>query len=253
MEENFKNKLGFWCFVIIVLFLLIGGYFFMNYALNDHKSQNNKKGTEVSYKIDKKKDYIYFENEKVVSEKAEIIYKDIIINLKGQEVLTETLNKTNAIYQENIQYLKDITLLDESLIKYNNDDLYALTYRKYDVYEYDNYVSLLVNDYNYSCFDLTTFNKVKGYVFNTDNGKELSEKELFALYDTNMESIKNKIREELTKDQTVNDEGIEVIKIDETINNLDNYGLYINEFGRLYISYLVKTNEVDYNKSMEVK
>ena len=43
----------------------------------------------------------------------------------------------------------------------------------------------------------------------------------------------------------------ELIKIDDTIDNL-NYSLYINDYGRLYVSFLVKTTKVDYNEVMEV-
>ena len=35
-------------------------------------------------------------------------------------------------------------------------------------------------------------------------------------------------------------------------NDFNNYSLYINDYGKLYISYLVKTTQVDYNEVMEV-
>jgi len=65
-----------------------------------------------------------------------------------------------------------------------------------------------------------------------------------------MNHIINKIRENLIGNQQVVEE-VELIKIDETIDDL-NYSLYINEYGRLYISFLVKTTQVDYNEVMEV-
>lgn len=250
MEENLKNKLGVWAFVIIIMILAIGGYFFTNYILQEPTEKETNQKEKVNYKIDKDKDYIYFTNEEVISEGAEIYYKDVVINLSTQTVLTEALEKENKIYKNNIKYITETNLMSNELINYNNDNLYALTFREYKIYEFDNYVSLIINDYNYSCFDLITFNKSKSYVFNTETGELLTEDDILKIYNTNIELIKEKIKTNLLEKQSVVD-NVEVINIDETITNLS-YGLYINEYGILYVSYLVKTTQVDYNEIMEV-
>ena len=254
MEENFKNKLGFWMFFVIVLFLAIGGYFFTDYILNvkEEVSKNNKKEEKINYKIDEEKNYIYFQNEKSIIDEddVEVYYKDVIINIKGQENITEILENENKKYQGNIKYLSDMELLSEDIITYNYNNIYALTFREYKVYEYNDYVSLVIDNHNYSCFDLNSFASTKSYVFDISEGKLLTNEDVLNLYDVNMNHIINKIKEKLTNDQQVVDE-VELIKIDETINDL-NYSLYINEYGRLYISFLVKTTQVDYNEIMEV-
>ena len=254
MEENFKNKLGFWMFFVIVLFLAVGGYFFTDYILNvkEEVSKNNKKEEKINYKIDEEKDYIYFQNEKSIIDEddVEVYYKDVIINIKGQENITEILENENKKYQGNIKYLSDMELLSEDIITYNYNNIYALTFREYKVYEYNDYVSLVIDNHNYSCFDLNSFASTKSYVFDISEGKLLTNEDVLNLYDVNMNHIINKIKEKLTNDQQVVDE-VELIKIDETINDL-NYSLYINEYGRLYISFLVKTTQVDYNEIMEV-
>lgn len=254
MEENFKNKLGFWMFFIIVVFLAIGGYFFTDYILNvkEEVSKNNKKEEKINYKIDEEKNYIYFQNEKSIIDEddVEVYYKDVIINIKGQENITEILENENKKYQGNIKYLSDMELLSEDIITYNYNNIYALTFREYKVYEYNDYVSLVIDNHNYSCFDLNSFASTKSYVFDISEGKLLTNEDVLNLYDVNMNHIINKIKEKLTNDQQVVDE-VELIKIDETINDL-NYSLYINEYGRLYISFLVKTTQVDYNEIMEV-
>lgn len=254
MEENFKNKLGFWMFFVIVLFLAIGGYFFTDYILNvkEEVSKNNKKEEKINYKIDEEKDYVYFQNEKSIIDEddVEVYYKDVIINIKGQENITEILENENKKYQGNIKYLSDMELLSEDIITYNYNNIYALTFREYKVYEYNDYVSLVIDNHNYSCFDLNSFASTKSYVFDISEGKLLTNEDVLNLYDVNMNHIINKIKEKLTNDQQVVDE-VELIKIDETINDL-NYSLYINEYGRLYISFLVKTTQVDYNEIMEV-
>lgn len=252
MEENFKNKLGFFTFFFVVLFLLVGGYFLTDYLLKESstKDNDNKNEKVQDHRINKEEDYIYFINQETISEGAEIYYRDVVINLDSQEHLTEALEKENKIFKNNIKYLKDVELLSEELINFNFDNLYALTFRNYKVYEYDNYVSLVIEDYNYSCFDLNTFISTKSYIFDIEDASLLTKEEILDLYDTSMDTIKEKIRTYLLSTQKVVDE-VELIKIDDTINNL-NYSLYINEYGRLYISFLVKTTQVDYNEIMEV-
>jgi len=224
----------------------------MQYALNDSSGTKKEEPKEVtSYKIDKDKDYIYYINEEVISEKAEIFYKDVVINLNTQEVLTKTLEKENKVYKSTILYIKDKPSLNKDLIVYNKDGLYALNFREYKTYEFEEYVSLVINDYNYTCFDDTTFDKTKSYVFNVNNGSLMTEDEILKMYNQTLDNIKEDIRIYLETEQTTVDE-VELIKIYETLENFTNYSLYINDYGKLYISYLVKTSQVDYNEIMEV-
>ena len=257
MEENLKNKYGFWVFFIIVFLLGVGGYFFTDYVINmdDKKTGDVSNNKEIiDYRIDKEKEYIYFTNEEVISDsdEAEIYYKDVVINLSTQEGLTNQLKKENEIYKNNIKYLDDGEYLSEELITYNFNNLYSLTFREYDTYQYNDYVSLVINEHNYSCFDLITFIETKSYIFNIKNGKLMEEKEILSLYNTTIEKIKENIKIHLEEEQEIVDE-VELIKIEDTINNLDGkYSLYIDNYGNLYISFLVKTTQVDYNEIMEV-
>ena len=253
MEDSFKNKFGFITFILIVLALGIGGYFYMQYTIDDMKDSKKAKEEEaVDYKIDKDKDYIYYEDEETISEEGEIYYKNVVINLNTQEVLNETLKKENKIYKDNIRYRSNVEIPTSEIINYDYDDLYSLTFREYKNYEYENYVSLIANDYNFSCFDDITFKDTKGYVFDTKTGKSLTEEEILNIYKLSMEEVKEVMRTYLLNKQSKVD-GIEVIKVEETINELDNYSLYINDYGHLCITYLVKTTQVDYNEDMEVK
>ncbi len=251
MKETFKSKLGFAMFFLLIIFLIVGGFFFMKYELRKDKEPPKTKEEKKNHKIDKNKDYIYFENEETISEEAEIYYKDVIINLNTQTVLNETLAKENKIYKNNILRISDVTIPFNEVIKYNYDNIYSLTFRLYETYEFGKYISLVIKDYDYSCFTSVNFNKVKAYVFNVNNGKLLSENDLLNMYGINMDTVKERIKEYLLSKQT-KENGIEVIKIDETINDMNNYSLYINEFGKLAISYLVKTTQTDYNEVMEV-
>ena len=250
MEENLKSKLGFLVFTLIVLFIGIGGFFFTRYELNNQKDKKNET-KNIDYHIDKDQKYIYYKNLSVISEDAEIEYQDVVINIKGQEALTKSLQDENEIYKTNIKYISKENVTEE-VIKYNNDDLYSLNFRVYSDYEYGDYVSLVVKDYDYSCFDFITFNKTKSYIFNTKTGEVLKEADILDKYNLNMDTLKEKMRTFLMGEQRKENE-VDVIQIDATINDLKNYSLYINNYGSLYISFLVKTIDGSYNVDMEVK
>jgi hypothetical protein len=247
MENNLKSKFGFALFFIIVFTLLIGGYFFTNSIIKEGKKKvdTKKEGKEINYKIDEDKDYIYFINEETISEGAELYYKDVVINLNTQDVLNESLQKENNIYKSNVKHISEMNVL-KNIITYNFDDIYALTFRDYEKLEFGKYISLVIKDYNYSCFDGVTFNKSKAYVFNTENGKLLSSEDLLKMYNTNIDTIKERIKEDLNKKQSVVD-GKQLIKIDETIEDINTTGLYINAYGKLMLSYIAKTSQIDYN------
>lgn len=251
MENRLRNKLGFIMFFFVVFALLIGGFIYTNYTINEKKYESRKKKLEtVDYRIDKKKDYIYYINEEELSSDAEIDYKDVVINLESAKVINEALEKENKMYKENIKYISDQPDLTEEIIKYNNNNIFQMTFRDYKNYEFGKYISLVINEYNYSCYSDVTFNKSITYVFNKDENKLLSDDDLLNMYSTNIDKIKDKVREYLSSKQSVIDE-VEVIKIDETIDNLE-YSLYINEYGKLCVSLLVKTTQVDYNEIVEV-
>ena len=250
MEENLKSKLGFLVFTLIVLFIGIGGFFFTRYELNNQEDKKNET-KNIDYHIDKNQKYIYYKNLSVISEDAEIEYQDVVINIKGQEALTKSLQDENEIYKTNIKYISKENVTEE-VIKYNNDGLYSLNFRVYSDYEYGDYVSLVVKDYDYSCFDFITFNKTKSYIFNTKTGEVLKEADILDKYNLNMDTLKEQMRTFLMGEQRKENE-VDVIQIDATINDLKNYSLYINNYGSLCISFLVKTIDGSYNVDMEVK
>ena len=235
MEDNLKSKLGFIIFLIIIIALIGGGQYYLYYIKNSNNKVSNNVKEKKNIKIDNSKEYFYFINEDTISDAAEIYYKDVVINLNTQLDLTKTLEHENEVYKENVKYiskeLENGNLISKDIVNYDNDDLFSV-----------------INDFNYSCLDFITFNKTKAYVFDISNGKLLTEDDLFDKFNVNMAEIKKAIKNHLTSIQ--NEEG--TIKIDETVNDLSNYALYINNYNKLCISYLVKTNEVDYNEDMEV-
>jgi len=256
MIESKNNIIGSILFVILVLFLGIGGFFFTKHVTKDDDTTINKveesKITE-EHKIDKEKDYIYFTDEKFISMEPDITYKDVVINLKTAETINRTLkNELNEI-RNSVKYIKDNKLDPTREIMYE-DEIYSASERNYENFEYKEYVSLLVKDYDFNCYDGSLLKKISSYVFNVSTGKLLLTNDLMDMYHINMDEVKISIREKLEKDQIIEEE-LELIKIDETINGLDNqanYALYIDKYGDLNISYIVKTNQVDYNENMKL-
>ena len=83
--DNTKNKIGVIFLIIVLLLFIVGGYFFMEYMLKTpDKIKNARKDQEITdIRINKKKDYIYFENTTEIIN--DIFKQDVIFNIKGLE------------------------------------------------------------------------------------------------------------------------------------------------------------------------
>lgn len=248
MKKERSGKIGFVLFLLFIIALLVGGQYLYNYVTNKDTNDYKTKGENEDYRIDKTKDYFYFINESVISESAEIYYKDVVVNIKGSEHITEILNKENAIYKSNIKYISDQDVLSDELINYNSDNIYMVNYREYKTYKYNNYVSLVVLDYLYDCFDQSTIKDSKSYVFDINTGKLLTNEELYSLFNTNEENIKKEIREEvISKDSNSSEE------ILNKISNLELNSLYVDDIGKLKAEYLVIYSEINYNETNQTE
>ena len=246
--KNKGSKIGAVLFILFIICLIASGQYL--YYMTIHKDDKDitvSKNTD--YRIDSSKDYFYYTNESVISESAEIYYKDIVINIKGYDHIAESLNEQNASYMSNIKYIKDMNLMSNEIVNYDNDGIYMVTYREYKTYKYDKYASLLIEDYIYDCFDQSGIKGYKGYIFDISTGKLLTDEEVLSKYNTSMDSVLEKIREKLNSKQEIVDNE-ELIKIDDTINNFNDYAFYIDDTGILNLSYIVKTTKTDYNDSM---
>lgn len=248
--KNKSSKFGVLIYLLFVL-VLVASLQYVYYMIIHKDDDKIKVSKNTDYRIDKSKDYFYYKNESVISESAEIYYKDLVINIKGYEHIADSLNEQNASYMSNIKYIKDMNLMSNEIVNYDNDGIYMVTYREYKTYKYNEYQSLVIEDYIYDCFDQSGIKGYKGYIFNTKEGKLLTDDEVLKIYNTNMDNVKEKIREKLNSKQEIVDE-VELIKIDDTVNNFKDYAFYIDDTGILYLSYLVKTTKTDYNDSIVI-
>ena len=243
MNSEEKNLSGIILFIIIILVIGIGGFFLITHKNNNKQENNNTE--EKSIKIDENKSYIYFTNEIILSEHNELVYKDININMNSndaKELQTTLNNQMNAI-KNNVIKIEDANVnIDKSLVE---DGIYEAEMIDYIVNESNKYVSLTVHNYIYRALDDENENstsKFNYYVFDIKTGKLLENKDILVKENITDQEIRSKIRNYLKDDDSVD--------IDATLNT--NYYLTITKNGKIVINTLVKTNNNDYNVSIEM-
>lgn len=257
--DNTKNIVGLIFFIIIILLFTIGGYFFMNYMLDDFSKESNDNNgiTELKeIRIDTTKDYIYYENTEDILPEEHIEKQDVIINIKGFESINEELASELVSYEEEQVSLDDVTL-EEGTVCSNEANLYSFPYREYEDTTFGNYISLVINDFTYNCTTGNRIENIKGYVIDKNTGDVYTPTELLEKFGVTEDEILTQIRERLNDTQVLN-EGSEVIDIDGTINDIENgeYGivksLSVSKTGELVINFIVKSNLINYNDSIEL-
>ena len=257
MEERNKAIIGCILFIIIVLTIGIGGYIYA-FRNDNHKTEKElQEKTITDNKKESKKDLIYFENERKLSEELGINYKDVIINLNNSQAtaINNQIKSENDELYNSVKKISETTNDTGNTILYDTDDIYSATIRDYQVYKKDNYISIVISDTSYDCFKgVHDSLNVKSYVFDVSANERLSNIDILNKYNTSLSTVKEKIKNKLEKNQSSNPENGS-IKIDETIENLsndDSYGLYIDESGDLIIKYIVKSDNLNYNETMVI-
>jgi hypothetical protein len=252
MEEKNKAIIGCILFLLFILIIGVGGYIY-TFKNDNHKTVNNKENTLANvYKKDATKDYIYYEDENIISEELNLIYKNPVINLDNSQAdaIYNELAKENENYANNVKKISQTTNDTGQEIAYNTDDIYSATIREYEDYEYASYVSLVVSDSLYDCFKgVYDYTSIKSYIFDTFKNQRVSNIDILSNYDITLADVKEQIKERLENEIT--DEN--TINIDETIENLSNdnsYGLYIDNDGSLGIIFIVKSEQMNYNETM---
>ena len=194
----------------------------MEYMLKTpDKTKSTRKDQEITdIRINKKKDYIYFENTTEIIN--DIFKQDVIFNIKGLENYNNTLHN----------------LLNHFIISYY-------------------YKSLIIKDYDYNCVNSSIPKNVKSYVIDIKNGNIISNDELLKKYNVSEESIIEQVKKRL-EDTQILDEEVQIIDIDGTLNEVKsgtygiNKALSVSKNGKLMINFIVKSNKINYNDSIEL-
>ena len=257
--DNTKNVAGLIMFIIILLLFTVGGYFFMNYMLNDFSKENNETEgiTELrEIRIDSTKDYIYYENTEDILHEEHIAKEDVVINIKGFENINATLAQELDSYDSEKISIDEATIPEGSTCV-NEANLYSFPYREYQDNVFVDYISLVINDFSYNCVNGSRIENIKGYVIDKNTGEIIPEEQLLVDFGVTEDDIINTIRKRLSDTQVL-DEGIQVIDIDGTIADIQNgeYGvvksLSISKTGKLVINFIVKSNRINYNDNVEL-
>ena len=236
-----KNGWKFIVFAIIVLIIIVGGFFLMQKSFpkeNTTKVANKTSKKAKDIRIDKNKDYIYFENSETIAHDLDIEYKDVIFNFKNYESIQKQLNDETKEY-------KDALVIDEELEEADFDNVVKATYKTYEYYLYDNYISLVVNYYHFDREDLISYLDSDTYVFDKETGNRYTEDELLAKFNLTKEEVINKITNHITDQNLLTDEELDA---DASIEAIDDYAIFVDRSGRLSISIVVKNDQKDYNE-----
>lgn len=265
MDELDRGKFGFVLFFVLVFGLILGGYFLMHYIETKEDDKDPDKVAEKqkdAMKIDKEKAYVYFRNENALSVELEIIYEDVVINLDSDDAkeVAAALNAETALLAKEVTYLDDVPEEERGELLYDVDNIYTAVVRNYEIYEYKNYVSLVVTDSTYNATGKSGEKTPKAYVFDITTGKLLATNELLSMYQKTTEDViaTVKQRSEETQQTVTTEEGTEekLILIEETANNIkynETACLYIDRFGALQLNYIVKTTQNNYNEIVDIK
>lgn len=232
-----KSKVGFILFIIFVIIFVIGGYFLTTYFIDSNihikYDKEIKEIEKEDFRIDKTKDYIYFEDRNYPISNLYMKYQNIFINISNYKYLEEELNNSEKKLAEQIVYVSEGIEINEGA-PINQENIFSLKYREYETIEYKEYLSLISFDFKYDINNLITPLSFEIYTFNKENNKLVSEEDLLNKFNISINTVTDKVKETVEAKAYVDDK----INVDETMNNLD-YVLYINKVGELEIMYLL--------------
>ena len=254
MSQNNNGKVIL--FIVFMLFIIIGGYFFTDHLVNkkvvSEKVEEKKPNIPIDLRIDKEKDYVYYDDDKMLIQNEEIGFQNIYINLNGQENLTSELRKENETLLSSIKYAKDVALDENKTYATNSEGIYSLNYREYEDNLFKDYLSINIMDYYYDIATGISPINLKSYVINKSKSIVISEDELLEIFNINWDQIKDAVKKRINDTQILTEgEGV-IINIDETMNGLDKHSLTVSKNGKLKITFVVISNKNNYNDSIEI-
>ena len=252
--DDTKNKIGVIILGIILLIFIFGGYFLKNYLVDSfkEKSHNTTKEKVEDIRINKEKDYIYFENAKELIE--DIYEQDVVINVKGFENINNTLHDELVSLRNDTLTMNDVDVTKDAVCENN---LVKFSYRDYQNTEFGDYSSVVIKTYSYTCPDNNLPKALKSININKKTGKEITNEELLTEFNVTEDAIIEAIRKRLNDTQVL-DEDVQVIDIDGTIESVKNgaynveKALSVSKNGKLMINFIVKSNKINYNDYIEI-
>ncbi len=248
--DTFKNKAAFIMFVVILLIFIVGGYFGMNYFINMEDSENDIEQNiveSVDYRIDKTKDYIYLTDTDIIVSGMNITFAKININLSSAKDLEERINNEVNSFSSTVVKSDTVEIPEETVTFPNPEGVYSVSYKDYEIIEFDSYITLIDKNFDYNIINYSTATGLEVNIFDKNTGNLVNESEILNLKGNTLENVKEAVKSKLN---TLNIDGAG-INIDETINNFD-YGVYLNKIGDLEVIYLVKSTNQNYYDTLVI-
>ena len=254
-----RNTFGAMLLGIIILLFIIGGFILMNSRTsNNDVDINNKDDNVTDLRIDLTKDYVYYENTEEFLEEAEIHKEDVILNFKTLTELNTSLhNELEAMYS-NIVNISDANIPNSVEYENNSKGIYSVLYREYVDQKFDNLQSLVILDYKYNVVDGSIIDNIKSYIVNINTGELVDSDTLLNTFNITDEAIIDAVTKRLNDTQVL-DGDIQVIDINGTIDSIKNSdynsgikALSISKNGKLMLNFIVKSNKINYNDSVEI-
>lgn len=253
MENKTRNIIMSLLFLAFVIALVIGGYVYVkDLSSKEDKKLPSKNNAEIiDYRIDKEKEYIYFENEEIISIDPELTYSDVVLNVEGADIINSSLKTEMDSMRKSVVKLDETNKDETKTILYEDTEVYSAIERNYITYKSRNYYSLVINDIDFNCYTDFLTKSLKSYVIDTKNGSILTNEEILKKYKISENDVIDRVESRIDENQNTI-ENVEVINKEETLNSLfDNYALYIDSED-LYITFIVKSNFVNYNDSVKL-
>ena len=184
---------------------------------------------------------------------------EFLENEKYNWKLTDLFDTVDDFIKE-VKTIKDLLKeLEEYKTKLcdNAENLYSFNYREYYDTQFGNYISLVISDFEYNCVSGSVIKNIKSYNIDKKTGKQITDEELLNKFNITEDVILEKIRKRLNDTQVL-DGDTQVIDIDGTIDSIKNgeynvsKALSINKTGNIIINFIVKSNKINYNDTVEL-
>lgn len=254
MKEENNSYIGFALFFFLIAILVAIGSFILYFNKinfnNDQDDTNLEVKLSDKLKENKQEDFIYFTAIENISTQNSLTYKKANINLKSDDA--ESVNeKLDDMYNKALTSVKKAN--NEENICNNSSEIYEAAILDYASYSYNKYITLLITENLYNCTDeIEKPSKVTSYTFDTTTGKLISQEDLLKLFNLTYTEALQIIEEHLESLSSTDENNI---LVDETMNKLkenETYTIFISETNHLAVKYIVKTNSIDYNDTIEL-
>ncbi|MBE6148847.1 MAG: hypothetical protein E7167_05125 [Firmicutes bacterium] len=237
---KYDNIKAFLFFLVILVFIF-GGFILMKKSTYSNSTNQSSIDTEIvsDIRLDESKDYIYYSDVEEIAHELDVEFKTINLNFKDKNDIAKMLN------DETIQ-LKQTLTYDDAIIDAPYDHLVSVKYKIYSVYTYGNYLSLVVDYYEYQYETLVSYLSTKTYVFDKNTGELIPTDKLLSTYNLTKDVVLNKIKAHIEDEDIAKSE--EQLDSAATVDRITELPLFVDKIGRLSISILVKSDQKDYNE-----